>query len=115
MELFVLSKRMDTSKHYIYMSLVTAEVIHLTTYVVGRISRCYTDDVSGQVQLVVVVVVVVGGGGSRYVIIFLYVQFWIRLAAVRYRGKEVQTGASPVMRSVNKSRDTRNCFQNEPE
>ena len=25
--------------------------------------------------------------GVRYVIIFLYVQFWIRLATVSYRGK----------------------------
>ena len=42
--------------------------------------------------------------GFRYVIIFLYAQFRIRLAAVSYRG-----------RSVNKSLDTRNCVQNEPE
>ena len=53
--------------------------------------------------------------GVRYVIIFRYAQFWIRLAAVSYRGKKVRTVASPVVRSVNKSRDTRNCVQNEPE
>ena len=53
--------------------------------------------------------------GVRYVIIFLYVQFWIRLAAVSYRGKKVRTVASPVVRSVNTSRDTRNYVQNEPE
>ena len=53
--------------------------------------------------------------GSRYVIIFLCVQFWIRLAAVRYRGKNVRTVASPAVRSVNKSRDTLNCVQNKPE
>ena len=53
--------------------------------------------------------------GFRYVIIFLYVQFWIRLAAVSYRGKKVWIVASPAVRSVNKSRDTRNCVQNEPE
>ena len=51
----------------------------------------------------------------RYVIIFLYVQFWIRLAAVSYRGKKVRTVASPAVRSVHKSRDIRNCVQNEPE
>ena len=49
------------------------------------------------------------------VIIFLCVQFWIRLAAASYRGKKVRTVASPVVRSVNKSRDRRNYFQNEPE
>ena len=53
--------------------------------------------------------------GVWYVIIFLYVQFWIRLAAVSYRGKNVRTVASPSVRSVNKSRDTQNCVQNEPE
>ena len=51
----------------------------------------------------------------RYVIIFVYVQLWIRLAAVSYRGKKVRTVASPVVRSVHKSRDIRNCVQNEPE
>ena len=50
--------------------------------------------------------------GVQYVIIFLYVQFWIRLDAVIYRGKEVRTAASPAVRSVNKSR---NWVQNEPE
>ena len=54
-------------------------------------------------------------GQVRYVIIFQYVQFWIRLAAVSYRGKKVRTVVSPVVRLVNKSRDTRNCVQNEPE
>ena len=53
--------------------------------------------------------------GFWYVIIFLYVQFWIRLAAVSYRGMKVRTVASPVVRSVNKSRVTRTCVQNEPE
>ena len=52
--------------------------------------------------------------GVRYVIIFLHVQFWIRLGTVNYRGKKVQTVDSPAVRSVNKSRDTRNCVQNEP-
>ena len=51
----------------------------------------------------------------RYVIIFQYVQFWIRLAAVSYRGKKVGTAVYPAVRSVNKSRDTRNCDQSEPE
>ena len=50
--------------------------------------------------------------GVRYVIIFLYVQFWIRLGTVSYRGKKVRTVDSPAVRSVNKSRDTRNCVQN---
>ena len=50
----------------------------------------------------------------RYVIIFLYVQFWIRLAAVSKRGEKVRTMAFPAVRSVNKSRDTRNCVQNKP-
>ena len=53
--------------------------------------------------------------GFWYGIIFLYVQFRIRLAAVSYRGKKVWTVASPSVRSVNKSRDTQNCIQNEPE
>ena len=53
--------------------------------------------------------------GGRSVIIFQYVQFWIRLAAVSYRGKKVRTVVSPVVRSVNKSLDTRNCVQNEPD
>ena len=52
--------------------------------------------------------------GVRYVIIFLYVQFWIRLGTVSYRGKKVRTVDSPAVRSVNKSRDTRNSAQNEP-
>ena len=51
----------------------------------------------------------------RYVITFLYVQFWIRLAVVSYHGKEVRAVASPAVISVNMSRDTRNCVQNEPE
>ena len=50
--------------------------------------------------------------GIRSVIIFLYVQFWFRLAAVSYRGKKVRTVVSSVVRSVNKSRGTRNCVQN---
>ena len=50
----------------------------------------------------------------RYVIIFLYAQFWIRLGTVSYRGKKVRTVDSPAVRSVNKSRDTRNCVRNEP-
>ena len=52
--------------------------------------------------------------GGRYVIIFLYVQFWIRLGTVSNRGKKVRTVDTPAVRSVNKSRDTRNCVQNEP-
>ena len=44
--------------------------------------------------------------GVRYVIIFLFVQFLIRLAAVSNRGKKVRTVASPAVSSVNKSRDT---------
>ena len=49
--------------------------------------------------------------GVRYVIIFLYVQFWNRLGTVSYRGKKVRTVDSPAVRSVNKSR---NYVQNEP-
>ena len=49
--------------------------------------------------------------GVRYVMIFLYVQFWIRLATVNYRGKKVRTVDSPAVRSVNKSSDARNCVQ----
>ena len=45
--------------------------------------------------------------GIRSVIIFQYVQFGIRLAAVSYRGKKVRTVVSPAVRSVNKSLDTR--------
>ena len=52
--------------------------------------------------------------GIWYVIIFLYVQFWIRLAAVSKRGKKIRTVAFPVVRSVKYSRDTRNCVQNKP-
>ena len=51
--------------------------------------------------------------GIRCVIIFLYVQFWIRLGTVSYRGKKVRTVDSLAVRSVHKSRDTRNCVQNE--
>ena len=51
--------------------------------------------------------------GVRYVIIFLCVQFWLRLAAVSYRGDKVRTVASPMVRSVKKSCDTRNCGQDE--
>ena len=43
------------------------------------------------------------GWGFRYVIIFLYVQFWIRLGSVSYHGKKVRTVDSPAARSVNKS------------
>ena len=53
--------------------------------------------------------------GVRYVIIFLYVQFWIRLAAVSYRGEKVRTVVIPAVRSVNKSGDTRNYVQDGPE
>ena len=53
--------------------------------------------------------------GVWYVIIFLYIQFWIRLAAVSKRGKKVRIVAYPAVRSVNKSRDPRNCVQNKPE
>ena len=53
--------------------------------------------------------------GVWYVIIFLYVQCWIRLTAVSYRNKKVRTLASPVVRSVKKSCDTPNCVRNEPE
>ena len=49
--------------------------------------------------------------GVRYVIIFQYVQFSIRLAAVSYSGKKVRSVVSPLVRSVNKSRDTRNCVK----
>ena len=42
------------------------------------------------------------------IIIFLWVRFWIRLAAVSYRGKRIRTVASHAGRSVNKPRDTRN-------
>ena len=52
--------------------------------------------------------------GVLYVIIFLCAQFWIRLAAVSKHGKKVRTVAFPGVRSVNKSRDTRNCVQNKP-
>ena len=45
--------------------------------------------------------------GVWYVIIFLYIQFWIRLAAVSKRSKKVRTVAFPAERSVNKSRDTK--------
>ena len=37
--------------------------------------------------------------GVRYVIIFLYAQFWIRLVTVSYRGKKVRTVDSPTVRS----------------
>ena len=53
--------------------------------------------------------------GVWKVIIFLYVQFGIRLTAASKRGKKVRTVAFPAVRSVNKSRDTRNCVQNKPE
>ena len=49
--------------------------------------------------------------GVRYIIIFRHVQFWIGLAALSYRSKKVRTVVSPAVRSVNKSRDTRNCVQ----
>ena len=45
--------------------------------------------------------------GVRYVIIFQYVQFWIRLPAVSYRGKTIRTLVSPAVRSVNKTHDTK--------
>ena len=67
-------------------------------------SQDVSEQENGQVRL-----------GVSVIIIFLYVQFQIRLAAVSYRGKKVGTTASPVVRSRNKSRDTRNCTQNEPE
>ena len=51
----------------------------------------------------------------RYVIIFLFVQFWIRLVVVSYRGGKARVVTSPAVRSVNKSHDTRNCVLNEPE
>ena len=53
--------------------------------------------------------------GVWYVIILLWVQFWIRLAAVSYHSKKMCTVASPVVRSVRKSRDTHNCMRNEPQ
>ena len=45
--------------------------------------------------------------GVRYIIIFFYVQIWIRLPVVSYRGKKVRPVASPTVRSVNKSHDTK--------
>ena len=42
-----------------------------------------------------------------YVIIFLYVKFWIRPAAVSKRGEKVRTVAFRAVRSVNKSCDTK--------
>ena len=51
--------------------------------------------------------------GVCYVIIFLYVHFWLRLAAVSYRGKNIRTAASLAVSSVNKSHDTRKFVQNE--
>ena len=45
--------------------------------------------------------------GVWYVIIFLYVQFWIRLGTVSYRGKKVRTVDSPAVRSANKSWHTK--------
>ena len=62
-----------------------------------------SDIIIGQVWL--------GGSVRNY---FLYVQFWIRLGTVSYRGKKVLTADFPAVRSVNKSHDTRNCVQNEP-
>ena len=53
--------------------------------------------------------------GNDSVIIYLYVQFWLRMAALSERDKKVRTVASPAVRSVNKSRGTRNWAQNEPE
>ena len=49
--------------------------------------------------------------GVWYIIIFLYVQFWTRLAAASYRGKKVRTVAFLAVRSVNKPRDTRHCVK----
>ena len=46
--------------------------------------------------------------GVWYIIIFLYIQFWTRLAAASYRGKKVRTVAFLAVRSVNKPRDSRN-------
>ena len=51
----------------------------------------------------------------RHGFLFLCVQFWIRLAAIHYRNKNVRTVASSAVQSVNKSLDTRNWVQNEPE
>ena len=62
-------------------------------------------NINGQVRL----------GGSVRNYFSVRTQFWIRLAAVSYRGKKVQTVVSPVVRSVNKSHDIRNCVQSEPE
>ena len=59
--------------------------------------------INGQVRL---------GGAVRNN--FLCVQFWIRVGTVSNRGKKVRTVDSPVVWPVNKSRDTRNCVQNEP-
>ena len=42
-------------------------------------------------------------------------KFWTRLAAVSKCGKKVRTVAFHAVRSVNKSRDTRNWAQNKPE
>ena len=68
------------------------------------ISWCYIfTPGNGQVRL-----------GVQYVTIFLYIKFWIRLGTVSYRGKKVQTVDSSAVRSVDKSRNTRNCVQKEP-
>ena len=53
--------------------------------------------------------------GISFVIIFLWVQFCVRLAVASYRVKKVRTVASPVVRWANKSRDTHNCMRNEPQ
>ena len=52
------------------------------------------------------------GGGVRD---YFSTRTVIDSAAVSYRSKKVRSVASPAVRSVNKSRDTRNRVQNEPE
>ena len=56
-----------------------------------------------------------GGGGGGDVVIVLWVQFWIPLAAVSYRSIKVHTMASPAVWWVNKSRDRQSCIRNEPQ
>ena len=54
-------------------------------------------------------------GWFLYVIIFLKVQFYIRLTVVGYRGKKISTKAAPMLRSLNNSLYTQNCIRNEPQ
>ena len=98
------------------MNLYGKEKISIhTEVVIGLLTSCCSTNIWADIIFTIYYSLDKFDWGVRCVIIFLYVQLWIRLGTISYRDKKVRTVDSHAVRSVNKSRDTRNCVQNEPQ